>query len=137
MSERPSKTMDEVIRDDGRYPPEAYEFLPEGIASAVKGIHGTSLPQTAEEAAANQSHVTGSQLCIAMRDLARDRWGMLAKAVLERWNIRETIDFGNMVYLLIRYNYMRKTEDDSIEDFRAVYDFNDAFDGADHFELTE
>lgn len=129
--------MDEVIRDDGRYPPEAYEFLHEGLTSAVKDVHGTRLPETADEAAQGKSHVTGSQLCIALRDLARERWGMLAKAVLTRWNIRATIDFGNMVYVLIRYNYMRKTEEDSLEDFRGVYDFDDAFDGADRFELTE
>ena len=42
-----------------------------------------------------------------------------------------------MVYLLIRHGFMRKTEEDSIEDFRDVYDFRDAFDGVDHFELTE
>lgn len=137
MSDKPSKTMDEVIRDDGRYPPEAFEFLHEGLAGAVKVVHGASLPQTVEEATQTQSHVTGRQLCFAMRDLAKERWGMLARSVLEQWNIRATIDFGNMVYLLIRYNYMRKTDEDSLEDFRAVYDFDDAFDGADHFELTE
>ena len=135
--EPPSKTMDEVIRDDGRYPPEAYEFLHEGLASAVKDVHGVAMPQTADEAAQKQSHVTGSQLCLALRDLARLRWGMLARAVLARWNIHATIDFGNMVYLLITYNYMRKTDDDSLDDFRDVYDFDEAFDGADHFELTE
>ena len=137
MSERPSKTMDEVIRDDGRYPHEAYEFLHEGLASAVKDVHGQPLPQTPEEAAKKQTHVTGRQLCLALRDLARERWGMLARTVLARWNIHATVDFGNMVYLLITYNYMRKTEEDSLDDFRAVYDFDSAFNDADHFELTE
>jgi len=137
MTERPTKTMDDVIRDDGRYPPEAFEFLHEGLAGAVKDVHGLPLPETPDDETASQSHVTGRQLCFALRDLAKDRWGMLARVVLERWNIHGTIDFGNMVYLLIRYNYMRKTDDDSIEDFRAVYAFDDAFDGADHFELTE
>ncbi len=137
MPDTPNKSMDEVIRDDGRYPPEAYEFLHEGLAGAVKVVHGTALPQTPEEAAQTQSHVTGRQLCFALRDLAKDRWGMLARSVLDQWNIHATIDFGNMVYLLIRYNYMRKTDEDSLEDFRDVYEFDDAFDGADHFELTE
>ncbi len=137
MSEPHSKTMDEVIRDDARYPHEAYEFLHEGLASAVKAIHGASLPQTAEEAATKQSHVTGRQMCLALRDLALHRWGMLAKTVLAQWNIHATIDFGNMVYLLIRYSYMRRSEEDSLDDFREVYGFEEAFDGKDHFKLTE
>ena len=137
MPEQPSKTMDEVIRDDGRYPHEAFEFLHEGLASAVKVVHGQPLPQTAEEAAKKQTHVTGRQLCIALRNLAQERWGMLARTVLAQWNIHATVDFGNMVYLLITYNYMRKTDEDSLDDFRAVYDFDNAFNDADHFELTE
>jgi len=130
--EKPEKSMEEVIRADGRYPPEAYAFLHEGLARAVKAAHG-------EEAAepAGQRHVTGRQLCLAMRDLAVERWGLLAPTVLARWNIRSTIDFGNMVYLLIRHSFMKRTEGDSIEDFRDVFDFATAFDASGQFELKE
>lgn len=125
--------MEDVIRSDGRYPPEAYGFLHEGLGKAVKSVHGEV---TAGEVG-QQHHVTGSQLCNALRDLAIERWGMLAPVVLGKWNIHATIDFGNMVYLLIRANFMRKTETDSIEDFRNVYDFSAAFDARDNFELKE
>ena len=137
MPDEPTKTMDEVIRDDGRYPHEAYEFLHEGLATAVKGVHGAPLPQTVEEAKKGQHHVTGKELCLALGDLARERWGLLARIVLNRWNIHATVDFGNMVYLLIRYNYMRKTDEDSLDDFKDVYDFDSAFNDADDFEITE
>ena len=109
--------MEEVIREDGRYPMEAFAFLHEGLRRAVQDLHG--------ESEVGQQHVSGSQLCEALRDLAVDRWGLLAKAVLARWQIRGTIDFGNMVYLLITHNLMKKTEEDTLEDFRDVFDFDD------------
>lgn len=129
MSQERRMSMDELIRSDGRYPPAAYAFLHEGLARAVKAAHGGEVTEGA------QSHVSGQQLCFALRDLAIERWGMLARPVLERWNIRATLDFGNMVYLLIHHEYMRKTDEDSLEDFRDVFDFDKAFDTHDHFEL--
>ena len=122
--------MEEVIIADGRYPPEAYAFLHEGLAKAVKDTYG---PESGRDAT---RHVTGQQLCCALHDLAIERWGMLARTVLAKWTIRETLDFGNMVYLLIRHGFMKKTEADSIEDFRDVFDFADAFSSRD-IELTE
>jgi len=44
---------------------------------------------------------------------------------------------GNMVYLLIDHGFMRKTEEDSIEDFRDVFDFDKVFKVNDEFELEE
>jgi uncharacterized repeat protein (TIGR04138 family) len=128
----PERSIEDLIRSDGRYPPEAYAFLHEGLARAVKAAHG-------EEAQAGpaQHHVTGQQLCLALRDLATERWGLLARAVLGKWNVRSTLDFGNMVYLLIRHNFMKKTEGDSIDDFRDAYDFSTAFDAGSQFELKE
>ena len=62
---------------------------------------------------------------------------MLARTVLARWNVQATIDFGNMVYLLIEHGHMKKTDEDSIEDFRDVYDFGTALDAAYDFEVKE
>ncbi len=127
--EEPQLSMEQVIRGDGRYPMEAYAFLHEALNEAVKKCHG--------EAGLGPKHVTGRQLCEALRDLALDRWGMMARTVLAKWNIRETLDFGNMVYLLVEYGFMKKTEEDSIEDFRNVFSFNEAFSGSGEFELKE
>ncbi len=135
MTEQPEIPMEQLIREDGRYPPEAYEFLHAGLTKAVSDTHGEDAVRV--EAEPGQNHVTGQQMCVSLRNLAIERWGMLAKTVLAQWNIRETLDFGNMVYLLIRNSYMRKTDEDSIDDFRDVFDFDAAFDGIDHFELAE
>lgn len=130
MKNEPEKAMEEVIRADGRYPMEAYAFLHEGLNTAVQETHG-------EDVALGQRHVTGKQICMALRKLAMERWGLLAATVLARWNIHATIDFGNMVYLLIENDFMRKTEEDSLEDFRDVYDLETALAGTDEFELKE
>lgn len=127
----PEKSMAEVIAADERYPPEAYAFLHEALAKAVKETHGAPLGES------GQHHVSGEQLCCALRDLATERWGLLARTVLAKWNIRQTVDFGNMVYLLIRHEFMHKTESDSLEDFRDVFDFEEAFGANGDFELKE
>jgi len=123
--------MQKVIVDDGRYPPEAFAFLHDGLNRAVQEVYHD------QAGGEQQHHVSGQQLCRSLRDLAVERWGMLAKAVLNKWNIHESIDFGNMVYLLIDNNYMRKTDEDRLDDFRDVYDFDKAFDNYEAFELKE
>lgn len=136
MKDKPKPSMDEIILADGRYPQEAFAFLHEGLGQSVSRIYGKGA--TAEDRdSGEQHHVSGEQLCLGLRDVAVERWGLLAKTVLERWNIRATIDFGNMVYLLIESEVWRKTPEDSLEDFRDVYDFETAFALADEFELKE
>ena len=143
MPDTPQKPMEDVIRDDGRYPLAAFAFLHDALTGAVKEIYGDSDAEPGAESGAQdpapgpQKHVSGKQLCLALRDLALERWGMLARTVLAKWHIHATIDFGNMVYLLIRHSYMRKTDEDSIEDFRGVYDFDEAFRVGDDFEVEQ
>jgi len=131
MSHKPQISMEDVIRADGRYPMQAFAFLNEGLAYAANRAYGqASAPDL-------QRHVTGGQLCEGLRDLAIERYGQLAKVVLGKWNIRQTLDFGNMVYMMIEHGFMRKTEEDSLEDFRNVYDFDKAFTIHDVFDMKE
>ncbi len=134
MTEKPPKSLEEVVREDGRYPMDAFAFLHDGLGRAVKEVYGEepdaegAEEELAEETPARRPrHVTGEQLCHGVRDEALERWGLLARPVLQRWNIHATIDFGNMVYLLIENGLMDRTEEDSVEDFRDVYDFETAF----------
>jgi len=121
------KTMEEVIRGDGRYPLEAFAFLHDALNHAVTSIHGGEMPPEQDPDNPAGRHVSGSELCYSMRDLAIERWGRLSKTVLAKWNIHATIDLGNMVYLLVDNSFMRKTAEDSVEDFRDVFAFDEAF----------
>jgi len=131
METEPNQPMDEIIRKDGRYSPEAFSFLHEGLSRTVELVYGEGSRPVGE------SHVSGQDLCRGLATLARERWGLLAKTVLTRWNIRESIDFGNMVYLLIDAGFMHKNDEDSIEDFRDVFTFDEAFDKGGEFELKQ
>ena len=73
-------------------------------------------------------HVSGRELCWALREYALKRWGILARTVLESWKIRSTADFGRIVFGFIDFDMMRKQEDDSLDDFRDVYAFDEVFD---------
>ena len=133
MSDRPEKKLYEVIKADGRYPPDAFAFLQMGLARAVREVYGENTEADEDQ----PHHVSGRQLCNALRDEGKDRWGMLARTVLNKWNIHETLDFGKMVYLLVENDLMQKTEQDSVEDFRDVFGFDEAFGAEEIFELQE
>lgn len=75
-------------------------------------------------------HVSGNDMCWALRDYALCRWGLLASLVLESWKIRETYDFGKLVFAMIEHDLMQKQPGDSIEDFSNVYEFREALDDA-------
>ncbi len=126
----PQIDLEAIIRDDGRYPIDAFKFLHDGLDRAVRRRHGQTTPGKGH-------HVTGEEICLALRDLAIKRWGLLAPTVLTKWNIHATIDFGEMVYLMIDRGVWNKTPEDSVEDFRDIYDFHTAFGGAADFELKE
>jgi uncharacterized repeat protein (TIGR04138 family) len=105
----------------GAYPPEAYDFVQQGLSFTVQHIHGGKAKPT------RSRHVSGQQLCEGIRGYALNQYGMLASTVLRLWNIHSTLDFGRIVFALIEAGQMQKTDDDTIEDFRNVYDFKTAF----------
>jgi uncharacterized repeat protein (TIGR04138 family) len=79
------------------------------------------------EERASQRHVTGQQLCQAIRRFALEQYGYMAKTVLNNWGIHATGDFGELVFNLIRIGRMRKTPQDCRADFEDVYQFDTAF----------
>jgi uncharacterized repeat protein (TIGR04138 family) len=105
----------------GKFPPAAFLFVRDGLAHTVKMVHGDDSPE--EES----RHVTGQQLCMGLRDYALRQYGRLARTVLRRWSIEGTEDFGRIVYAMVDAGIMRKNDDDSLEHFRGVFDFDEAF----------
>ena len=73
-------------------------------------------------------HISGAELAWACRDLARERFGLLARAVLAHWGLTRTEDFGRIVYTLVDIGLLVTLPGDSEEDFRDVFDFESAFD---------
>ncbi|MGH7574757.1 MAG: Minf_1886 family protein [Longimicrobiales bacterium] len=72
-------------------------------------------------------HISGRELAEGVRDLAIERFGPMARTVLEHWGIRATADVGELVFALVDCNILIKQNEDLPEDFRDVFDFDDAF----------
>ena len=133
----PTHSLLDLIRQDKRYRLEAYLFVFEALHFAqsvlAMGKYTESEPEPqpdveleAEEKGP-QRHVTGQELCEAIRRYALEQYGFMAKTVLNSWGICSTSDFGEIVFNLIRIGRMRKTKYDRREDFNNVYDFETAF----------
>jgi uncharacterized repeat protein (TIGR04138 family) len=73
-------------------------------------------------------HISGRELCEGARDLALARWGPLARSVLDYWGIRSTRDLGELVFALIECGVLVRREEDSMEDFEGLFDFEESFD---------
>jgi uncharacterized repeat protein (TIGR04138 family) len=111
----------ELLRKDQRYHLDAYQFVRESLAYAQSVMKMTPQPGEGEEGKSDQ-HLTGQQLCQAIREYAVEQYGYLAKTVLNSWGIHTTSDFGEIVYNLIRIKEMRKSKTDRREDFDDQYD---------------
>jgi uncharacterized repeat protein (TIGR04138 family) len=117
-----------LLKEDRRYKFEAYALVFESLNYAHKelGMGSERSTESEEEEAQAERHLTGQQLCEAIRRYALEQYGLMAETVLKNWGITSTSDFGEIVFNLIRIGQMRKTQDDKREDFDGVYDFRDA-----------
>jgi uncharacterized repeat protein (TIGR04138 family) len=72
-------------------------------------------------------HITGRELAEACRDLALDRYGVLARLVLEQWGVKSTADIGDVVFTMVELDLLMSQASDTREEFADVYDFDKAF----------
>ncbi len=100
---------------------EAYSFV-------LAALHYTMMPLSSPR------HISGQEFCEGLRRYALDQFGPLARTVLEYWGIHATFDFGKIVFALVEVGLMRKTDEDTLDDFRDVYEFESAFNNKMVFE---
>lgn len=72
-------------------------------------------------------HISGREMAEGVRDLALERFGPMARTVLEHWGIERTSDVGEIVFALVESGVLIKQEEDTPDDFNDVFDFGDAF----------
>jgi uncharacterized repeat protein (TIGR04138 family) len=122
MSERLEKSIEELARSDRRFPPGAYLLVFEGLECAL-----ARLPA--------RRHVTPRELVEGVREAALKQWGLLARVVLESWNVRSTGDIGDLVFNLIEKRLLVAGADDDRAKFQDGFDFHAGFDQAFFEEL--
>ncbi|MCH2123548.1 MAG: hypothetical protein MK165_02070 [Pirellulaceae bacterium] len=120
----PNHPFIELLKSDRRFKVEAYHFVRESLAYAHNVLKMGASGKSASE---DVRHLTGQQLCEAIRRFALEQYGMMAEIVLNEWGIHSTGDFGEIVYNLIGIEVMKKSESDRREDFDDVYSFDKAF----------
>jgi uncharacterized repeat protein (TIGR04138 family) len=109
-----------IALGDGRYAPEAFRFLLEGLERAIE--------LAGRDALAGQArHVTGREVLAGLVDLARSSFGPLTPQVWRSWGVRETLDWGHVVFLLVDNGLLSRQESDSIDDFRSDLDLDAEF----------
>lgn len=134
----PKHPLAELLRRDNRFHYDAYLFVFDALRFGQEHL-GLGIPpeefasldevelQHEEDEQEVERHVTGQELCQAIRHYAIEQYGLLARNVLDHWGVRSTGDFGEIVFNLIDIGQMRKTEQDRREDFDDVFEFADAF----------
>ncbi len=98
----------------GLVKPQALGFVLSGLEFALRGLR-------------QRRHISGQELCSAVRDMAAREYGLMAKEVLNEWGIDSTEMIGRIVFALVESKKMTKTDEDSLADFTQVFDFDEAF----------
>jgi len=114
-----AEALDSIVASDPRYQRDAYVFLRDALDYTTK--------QQKKTKGASVRHVAGPELLEGVRQYALKEFGPMVVTVLSYWGIRSCEDIGHMVFNLISAGIFGKTEEDSIEDFKNVFDFHEAF----------
>jgi uncharacterized repeat protein (TIGR04138 family) len=114
-----AEALDSIGATDSRYQREAYIFLRDALDFTTK--------QQKKAKGATIRHVSGPELLDGVRQYALKEFGPMVMTVFENWGVHSTEDIGHMVFNLIGAGIFGKTDEDSIEDFKNIYDFQEAF----------
>ena len=108
-----------ILKEDSRYDKAAYYFVRKALDFTVR--------KAKEEKSNKGTHVSGQQLLDGIRTYANEQYGPMASYILNEWRLTCCEDFGNIVFNLVDYGILGKTENDRKEDFSAIYEFHEAF----------
>jgi uncharacterized repeat protein (TIGR04138 family) len=106
--------MEQIRQRESRYEEGAYLF----VLAALE--HCQAQLQV-------RRHITGRELAASCRDLAIERYGIMARQVLERWGVASTDDIGSVVFTLVDLGFLASQPSDTRDQFSDVYDFFEAF----------
>lgn len=106
--------MDRIRAQEARFDESAYLF----VLSAL---------EYAQSRLTERRHIGGRELAGACRDLALERYGVMARLVLEHWGVRSTADIGDVVFTLVALGLLISQPSDSRNEFADVYHFDQAF----------
>lgn len=116
--------VEEITKKDPRYKPDAYEFVMQALWFTQNKLNRVD-------------HVSGRELLGGIRELAIEQYGPMVITLLAHWGITATEDFGEIVFNMAENGLMSKTDKDTKEDFKNVYNFKEAFDIKEQLRLRK
>lgn len=109
-----------VRRRDRRFSRHAYYFV-------LDALDFTMTQLGREQLTGEERHVGGRELLIGLKEYASDQFGPMAALVFERWGVRRSSDFGEIVFNLIDAELLSRRPSDSRLDFADGIDFRETF----------
>ena len=106
--------LDQLQERNPRFHAKAYFFVLAALHSVLQRL-------------GEPRHISGRELVMGVRDLALERYGPMARSVLAHWGIHATDDVGRVVFALVEQGLLVKQDEDRLEDFTGVFDFEEAF----------
>ena len=97
-----------------RFHGNAYLFLLSALNSVLEGLD-------------EPRHISGEELANGARELALRLYGPMARTVLGHWGIHSTEDLGEIVFGMVECGVLIRRDEDCREDFRGLFDFEEAF----------
>jgi uncharacterized repeat protein (TIGR04138 family) len=109
-----------VRRRDRRFSRNAYYFV-------LDALDYTMTHLGRDELTGEDRHIGGKELIGGIREYAADQFGPMATIVFERWGVRSSADFGEIVFNLIDAELLSRRPTDSRLDFVDGTDFRETF----------
>ncbi len=109
---------------DERFKGDAYLFVMASLGRSMK-------------LAGAQRHLTGGELLKGIQAEAEEQFGPMAATVFEHWGIKNSLDFGHIVFNMVQEGILSKTETDTLEDFKDGIFFEKLFDSAAGYRLRD
>ena len=106
--------LDQLQERNPRFHTKAYFFVLAALHSVIQKMDPPR-------------HISGRELAEGVRELAMERYGPVARMVLEHWGIHATEDVGCVVFALVEHGVLVKQDEDRPEDFAGVFDFEEVF----------
>ena len=109
---------------DDRYKKDAYFFVLSSLSRIMERLE-------------RPRHLTAKELLKGIQQEAEDRFGPMAETVFAHWGIKNSLDFGLIVFKMVQEGILLKTEDDKLEDFKDEVFFQNLFDDVSAYRLPQ
>lgn len=106
-----------ILEQDDRYAAEAYEFVSDAFNFTAGQLFRNS----------PRRHISGQELLTGVGEFAKHQFGPLAGEVLAHWGLVDSVAIGHVVFNMAEHGLLSTSDDDSIEDFKCGFNFDDAF----------